>query len=601
MKRRRLFVLVLLALASGGFRPLDLTSSVSPVADAAMERQRDVVRTLLQGGGDVNAAQGDGMTALHWAALSSDTEMAEMLLYAGANVKAKTRLQGYTPLFLASRVGDPRMVSALLRASADVNETTASGASPLMVAAASGQAGAVSALVEAGADVNAAESGRGQTALMFAAFKNRTEVIDLLAAHGADVTASSNLVDVPKLSREDRAALGKKLQQQRSEREKAAKGDAPEPPPAPEAEKKSGGNIFAKLFSWMKPGGKKEAAAPAAPRRRRPSYGDLVGMQGGMTPLLIAARQGHRESVHALLRAGADINRLSEASHTSPLLIATMNGHFDLALDLLGKGADPTLANSPAGVTPLYAAINIWYAPHTSYPQPQAHRQQRTTHLELMRAFLDEGADPNAALQKKIWFSAYNFDQSGIDETGATAFWRAAYGSDVAAMELLKSYGANPTVTTKKPPERPRVADQRGREIQDVSGVPPVPEGGPALNALHAASGAGYGEGFAANEHRNHPAGFLPAVRYLVEECALDVNSRDHEGNTAMHNAAARGDVALIDYLVSRGADVTLVNREGQTTADMANGPVQRIQPFPEALERLTSLGALNNNKCVSC
>jgi ankyrin repeat protein len=68
-----------------------------------------------------------------------------------------------------------------------------------------------------------------------------------------------------------------------------------------------------------------------------------------------------------------------------------------------------------------------------------------------------------------------------------------------------------------------------------------------------------------------------------------------------MHNAAARGDVEMIQYLVSKGADVKAVNREGQTTADMANGPVQRTQPFPEAVQLLVSLGAKNNNKCVSC
>ena len=79
------------------------------------------------------------------------------------------------------------------------------------------------------------------------------------------------------------------------------------------------------------------------------------------------------------------------------------------------------------------------------------------------------------------------------------------------------------------------------------------------------------------------------------------MNARDHEGNTPLHNAAARGDVERIRYLVSKGADITAVNREGQTTADMANGPVQRIQPFPEALDLLVSLGATNNHKCVSC
>jgi ankyrin repeat protein len=137
--------------------------------------------------------------------------------------------------------------------------------------------------------------------------------------------------------------------------------------------------------------------------------------------------------------------------------------------------------------------------------------------------------------------------------------------------------------------------------VQDVSGLPPVPVGGPAVTPLHAAAGVGYAEGFAANSHRYAPAGLLAAVKYLVEETGADVNAADHEGNTALHMAAARGDVEMIKYLVSKGADVTRVNREGQTTADMANGPVQRTQPFPEALKLLESLGAKNNHKCVSC
>ncbi len=90
-------------------------------------------------------------------------------------------------------------------------------------------------------------------------------------------------------------------------------------------------------------------------------------------------------------------------------------------------------------------------------------------------------------------------------------------------------------------------------------------------------------------------------MKYLVEEAGADVNAVDHEGNTAVHMAAARGDNEMIRYLVSKGADVTRVNREGNTTADMANGPVQRIQPFPETIELLVSLGAVNNDKCVSC
>jgi uncharacterized protein len=111
----------------------------------------------------------------------------------------------------------------------------------------------------------------------------------------------------------------------------------------------------------------------------------------------------------------------------------------------------------------------------------------------------------------------------------------------------------------------------------------------------------GYGEGYAANSHRYAPTGFLPAIRYLVDELGADVNAVDYDGNTAVHHAASRGDTESILFLVSKGADVRRLNREGQSTADMANAPTQRVQPFPETLATLVKLGAKNNHKCVSC
>jgi len=128
-----------------------------------------------------------------------------------------------------------------------------------------------------------------------------------------------------------------------------------------------------------------------------------------------------------------------------------------------------------------------------------------------------------------------------------------------------------------------------------------VPAGGPGVFAIHAAAGVEYGEGFAGNAHRHAPDGWLPAVKYLVEELGADVNVRDNDGYTALHHAAARGDNEMILYLVSKGADVKVVSRNGRTTADMANGPVSRISPFPETIALLVKLGAINNNRCQSC
>ena len=87
----------------------------------------------------------------------------------------------------------------------------------------------------------------------------------------------------------------------------------------------------------------------------------------------------------------------------------------------------------------------------------------------------------------------------------------------------------------------------------------------------------------------------------LIEELKVDVNMRDHNGYNAVHHAAARGDTLLITYLAGKGGDIMAISRRGQTTTDMANGPVQRIPPFVETVDFLVKLGAKNSNKCKSC
>jgi ankyrin repeat protein len=572
---------VIRSLRVGAIGALSLSALLSaapstPVADAAMQGNKEAVRSLLKQAADVNAAQGDGMTALHWAAMKDDADLAQTLLYAGANVKATTRIGSYTPLILAAKNGSAAVMTPLVKSGADVNAQTSNGTTPLMFAAASGSAAAVNLLIAGGANVNAKESVRGLTPAMFAAASNRAAVLEVLAQHGADLEATSKVTDLAALSR-DPAALREFTQ-----------GNPPPPGEPP-----SGGRNGPAATGRGGRGGQ----TPGVDRNYQ--LNELVAAQGGLTPLLLAAREGHIESVQTLLTAGANVNQVSAGDRTTPLLIATINGHFDLARLLLDTGGDPNAA-SENHATPLYGALNCEWAPKALYPQPRAQVNQKTTYLELMKALLDKGADPNVRLNKKVWYSGYSFDLSGVDETGATPFWRAAYASDVDAMKLLVSYGADPAIRTKRSAGRPRAGDV-DRDVRDVSGLPPAPVGGPAVTPLQAAAGVGYGEGFAANSHRFAPVGMLAAVKYLVEELHADVNAFDHEGNTALHHAAARGDVEMIQYLVSKGADVHAVTREGRTTADMANGPVQRTQPWPEALALLEKLGAKNNHKCVSC
>jgi ankyrin repeat protein len=568
-------------------------ASPTSVIDAAKNGNRDEVRTLLQGGADVNTALADGMTALHYAALKNDADLARMLLFAGANAKATTRLGGYTPLLLASRAGNASVMQALLDGGADPNGATVNGTTPLMLAAATGKIDAVRLLVDKGADVNAKERAREETAMMFAAANGRADVIRLLATKGADTKSTTRVIDLDKFAKEEQERFAQFLQQQGSrssqgsESSKGSQGSAGSgvsgAPPAAQTQARGG----------------RGRQTGTAGIDRQYSFPELVGYQGGLSALHIAARQGSVESVQALLEAGADVNQRSSGDHITPIIIATLNGHFDLAKTLLDRGADPNLAEDN-GVTPLYAAINCYWAPKALYPQPRAYEQQKLTYLDLMSAFIDKGANPNARLRKKVWYSGYDFDLSGVDEIGATPFWRAAYASDIEAMKLLVAKGADPNIPSMKGAGRPRTGDAQ-REVEDVAKIPPIPVGGPGVPPVVAAAGSGYGEGFAANSHRYAPTGMLAAVKYLIEELHADVNARDHEGNTALHNAAARGDVEMIKYLVSKGADVKAVNREGKTNADMANGPVQRIQPWPEALTLLESLGAKNNHKCVSC
>ncbi|MEZ5294672.1 MAG: ankyrin repeat domain-containing protein [Vicinamibacterales bacterium] len=557
-------------------------SSDARVADAASQGDVKAVSALLAGGADVNSAQGDGMTALHWAAMNGSAELTTVLLHAGANANAVTRVGSYTPLLLAAKLGHADVVDALLKSGASARAATANGTTALMLAAESGDVRSVDSLLAAGADPNAREATRGLTAAMFAAAAGRAEALTALHRRGADLSLASDALDLRVIDRSKFVGVlfGNPTQ--------------PKKPGAEAGSVEGGGG---------RNGGRggRPDAAPAASTRipgvdRDFSGNELVRTQGGMTPLLFATRQGHVAAVQALLDAGVDVNQVKDGDLTSPLLMATINGHYDLAKVLLDRGADPNRA-ALNGVAPLYAVLNLQWEPRASRPRLQAHQDQTLGYLDMLTLLLDRGADPNARLATKVWYSG---GLSGVDETGSTAFWRAAYASDVAAMKLLVARGADPNIRTVKGISRPPTDDGQ-RDYQDVSGLPTIPNGGPGVPPLVAAAGVGYGEGFAANTHHYAPSGMMAAVKYLVEELGADVNAIDHEGNTALHNAAARGDVEMINYLVAKGADPTLINREGKSTADMANGPVQRIQPWPEALALLEKLGAVNHHRCVSC
>lgn len=606
----------------------------APVAEAARRGDLEEVRRLLRAGADPNAPLGDGMTALHWAAQRGDEAMGRALLHAGARASAGTRIGRYTPLHVAARSARPAIVALLLETGADPEaRTTNSGATPLHLAAASGDPEVVAALTDAGADVDAREGAWGQTPLIFAASAGRAAAVQTLLEAGADPSLAARPADVAEMAAADRAANRRLSEFLASFREKEGGGPNWQPSPSQvQAAIEAARQIQRKWPDVPKPEddagraqdseGEAEAEAAAtsdsalaaadsgaAAEAPKPlSYAQLVGAWGGLTPLLHAVRQGHAETATALLEGGADINQRSAGDGATPLLVATVNGQFDLALELLERGADPDAA-SDAGATPLFAALERRWAPRASYSHPVEHRRQRATYLDVLRALLEAGADPNVRLKRHLWYMEYTFGVlrgSGIDLGGATPFWRAAYALDVEAMRLLKTHGADPSTPTAKPPERRRrrATDEEEASAEpelDPSGLPPVPVGGPAIHPIHAASGVGYGQSFAGNAHRHVPDGWTAAVRFLVEECGADVNARDANGYTPLHHAAARGDVEIVLYLVEHGAEPGAVSRRGQSVADMANGPIQRQQPFPATVAILEKLGSKNHHRCLSC
>lgn len=628
----------------------------SPVADAVRRSDAAAVKTLLAQGADVNAPQGDGMTALHWAAEHGDAAMVDMLIVAGANVSAVTRLGQYTPLHLAARAGSAPVVAALLKAGASVSALTSTGSvTALHLAAASGNTAAVTMLLDKGADVNAKETEWEQTPLIFATAADRTEVVRLLIARGADVKAKTRSLDMTKFGAEARQA--QTLQRQMLSNA-VARGEEPTPtqmqsaievarefyvtgklPEAPPAAAGAGGRA----------GGARGGAAPepASGAQGRAGTGGAapdpsqaqganqetplpnISAKGGLSALHHAVRQGYLAATTALLDAGALVNEKTGDGHT-PLLVALINGQFDVAMELVRRGADVNTASDSHGVTPLWATINARWQPRTRFPQPQEMDAQKADYLTVMQALIDKGADVNARIRVHPWYMVYtdcgNANCGLSNAAGATAFWRAAYGTDVEAMRLLVKNGADPNIPTfvaRAAGGRGGAAGARGGGAAgrgggpvpdgadapapaiaggaDLSGLPPTPNGGPGVFPLHAAAGSEYGEGFAGNAHRHAPDAWLATVKYLVEELGADVNQRDNDGYTPMHHAAARGDNELILYLVSKGADPRAVSRRGQTTVDMANGPVSRISPFPETIKLLEGMGAKNNHKCQSC
>src|SRR5688572_21778251 len=167
-----------------------LSAAGSPLIEAVKKQDAQAVRALLKQKANVNAAEADGFTALHWAAQRDDAQLVELLLAAGANAKATNRYK-VTPLYFAAMNGNAALMERLLKAGADPNATAEEGQTMLMTAALAGKPEAVRLLLTRGVAVDATEPYKGQTALMWAAAEGNTVAVDVLLEAGADLKLKS--------------------------------------------------------------------------------------------------------------------------------------------------------------------------------------------------------------------------------------------------------------------------------------------------------------------------------------------------------------------------------------------------------------------------
>ena len=437
----------------GGYVLLGLGLPASVVAaslvDAAEQRDAASVRALLQTGVDVNTAQIDGTTALHWAAHHDDAETVALLVRAGADVDVVNRY-GVPPLAQASTNGNAAIVKLLLEAGADANTTMKGGETVLMLAARSGNAETVQALLARGADPNSRQR-RGQTALMWAAAEGHTAAVRALIEAGADLNAQvdsgftpfffavrEGQLDVVQAFLElgvDVNAMLQPAERQPAEGRRRYRRSRTSTSPLLLAVQNAHFELaIALVDAGADPNDMRTGLTPlhTIPGVRKPDSSD--GSDGA--PPRGAGGLSSADFVREIVKRGVNVNfRLPENERrlpgtssrlkrggSTPLLFAADRSDVPLMLLLMELGADPLLPNFN-NTTPLLAAAGVG----TQEPLEEAGEESEA--LEAVKLMLEHGADINT-----------------VNNDGDTAMHGAVYNISPLVVKLLSERGADPQV-----------------------------------------------------------------------------------------------------------------------------------------------------------
>lgn len=410
----------------------------APLADAVQENDSTTIQKLLEQKTNVNAAQADGMTALHWAAYYDDLNTATQLIAAGADAKVTNRY-GVTPLSLACRNGNADVVELLLEAGADANTLVPGGETPLMTAARTGRAGPVKALIAKGANVNARER-KGQTALMWAAAEGHVDVVDALLKADADFRTplASGFTPLFFAVREGKAPVVFRLLEAginvNDTMRKAGTAAGKATSPLILAIENGHFELAAALLKAGadpndRPAG--YAALHAITWVRKPIRGD------GDPPPIGSGNLSSLEIVSLLIAHKADINlRLEKGDSgrgrftttgSTPFLLASRTGDLPLMRLLLELGADPKLNNADQS-TPLLAASGVG-----ALADGDEAAATEDEAVEAVKLLLALGADIDA-----------------VDNNGETAMHGAAYQSLPKLVKVLADHKADIKVWNRK-------------------------------------------------------------------------------------------------------------------------------------------------------